>query len=109
MITEFYAKGVDSGMANDTGAGWLVATQKERGEFYQTFTLGLLKSDVCVGWHWFKYQDNLPDDLASDKSNRHSNKGIVNGAFVPYDPLLGEMKSLNERVYTLAAHFDQAH
>jgi hypothetical protein len=109
MITEFYAKGVDSGLANDTGAGWLVATQKERGEFYQTFTLGLLKSDVCVGWHWFKYQDNLPDDLATDKSNRHSNKGIVNGAFVPYDALLGEMRSLNERVYPLAAHFDQAH
>lgn len=106
LITEFYAKGVDSGMKNDTGAGWLVATQKQRGEFYQTFTLGLLRSDACVGWQWFKYQDNLPDDMKADRSNRRSNKGIVNGQYAPYKALLEEMKPLNERVYSFAKYFD---
>ncbi|UCF16950.1 MAG: hypothetical protein JSW59_05715, partial [Phycisphaerales bacterium] len=60
MITEFYAKGQDSGLPNNTGAGWLVETQKDRGRFYQHFTLGLLESKSCVGWHWFKYRDNNP-------------------------------------------------
>lgn len=107
LITEFYAKGVDSGMANDTGAGWLVATQQQRGEFYQTFTLGLLRSDDCVGWHWFKYQDNSPDDMKADRSNRRSNKGIVSGTYTPYQPLLDGMKALNERVYPVALYFDR--
>jgi hypothetical protein len=39
MITEFYAKGEDSGMGNTGGAGWLVKTQKDRGTFYQNFIL----------------------------------------------------------------------
>lgn len=51
LITEFYAKGADSGMANTTGAGWLVRTQAERGAFYQNFALALMESKTCVGWH----------------------------------------------------------
>ena len=62
LITEWYAKGVDSGMANTGGAGWLVKTQRERGLYYQKYTLGLLESKVCVGWHWFRYSDNDQDD-----------------------------------------------
>jgi hypothetical protein len=49
-------------LANITGAGWTVRTQKDRGRFYQNYTLGLLKQPGCVGWHWFKYMDN---DLSS--------------------------------------------
>lgn len=62
IITEWYAKGVDSGLANTGGAGWLVKTQRDRGLFYENFTLGLLQSKDCVGWHWFKYVDNDPTD-----------------------------------------------
>ena len=96
IITEWYAKGDDSGMENLTGAGWTVATQQERGWFYQNFTLALLESQVCVGWHWFKYMDNDPRDRKTDPSNRNSNKGIVTAAYEPWQPLLDAMKQLND-------------
>jgi hypothetical protein len=35
IITEYYTKGEDSGMPNQSGAGWIVRTQKDRGLFYQ--------------------------------------------------------------------------
>ena len=73
LITEWYAKGADSGMANTGGAGWLVRTQQERGIFYQHFALGLLQSRDCVGWHWFRYADNDPNDKTVDPSNRSRN------------------------------------
>jgi len=106
LITEWYAKGMDSGYSNLSGAGWTVKTQRDRGLFYQNFTLGLLESGDCVGWHWFKYMDNDPADLSTDPSNRNSNKGIVTIRFAPYAPLLEAMKELNSQVYSLAEHFD---
>ena len=106
MITEFYAKGQDSGLPNNTGAGWLVPTQRDRGRFYQHFTLGLLESKSCVGWHWFKYRDNSPEDLSTDPSNRDSNKGIVDYQYKPYLPLLEDMRELNSEVYALIDYFD---
>lgn len=107
IITEFYAKGRDSGMPNITGGGWLVATQKERGEYYQNFTLALLQSKDAIGWHWFKYQDNDPNDASAELSNRDANKGILNIRYQPYQPLLGAMKDVNNNVYALADYFDQ--
>ena len=101
MITEWYAKALDSGMANLGGAGWTVKTQRDRGLFYQTFCLGLLKAKNCVGWHWFKYQDNDPSNASSDPSNRDSNKGIVSVDYNPYTPLLELMTGLNRQVYAL--------
>jgi len=84
LVTEFYAKGEDSGMPNHTGAGWLVHTQDDRGLFYENFVLALLESRACVGWQWFKYQDNDPDDPHAEASNRDSNKGIVDlGRLLP--------------------------
>lgn len=106
LITEWYAKGVDSGLANTGGAGWLVKTQRERGLFYENFTLGLLESPACVGWHWFKYIDNDPADTRADPSNRDSNKGIVNNRYEPYRPLLDSMKRINERAYGLVGYFN---
>jgi hypothetical protein len=107
LVTEWYAKGDDSGLPNATGAGFTVATQKERGQFYQNFTLGLLESKDCVGWHWFKYIDNDPNDKTTDASNQNSNKGIVNIRFEPYTPLTEAMKSLNQSAYTLTRYFDE--
>jgi hypothetical protein len=108
LITEWYAKSADSGLANTGGAGWLVKSQRERGLFYQNFALGLLESKVCVGWHWFRYSDNDPEEKGVDPSNRDSNKGIVNNRYEPYAPLLTQMKSLNEKIYSLADYFDRA-
>nr|CAA9236767.1 GH50 [uncultured Armatimonadetes bacterium] len=107
MITEWYAKGMDSGLPNTSGAGWTVPTQEDRGLFYQTFTLGLLESGNCVGWHWFKYLDNDPNDPNAEASNRDANKGMVTGRFAPYAPLVDRMSSLNHSVYAVTDYFDR--
>ena len=107
LITEWYTKGEDSHLPNKTGAGWNVPTQEDRGYFYQNFTIELLKSKACVGWHWFTYQDNDPLDMTTDASNRDSNKGIVNSRFEPYGPLLDNMKSLNTHVFNLIKYLDK--
>jgi len=106
MVTEFYAKGEDSGYKNTTGAGWLVPTQKDRALFYQNFLLGMLESKLCVGWDWFKYMDNDPEDLTTDPSNRDSNKGMVTIRYQPYVALLEGMREFNREIYPLADHFD---
>ena len=106
IITEWYVKGEDSGLSNTTGAGWLVKTQKDRAHFYQNFTLGLMENKDCVGWHWFKYTDNNPDDSATDPSNRDSNKGVLTYDYKPYLELLDEMKRINDNVYSLIDYFD---
>lgn len=108
LITEWYAKGEDSGMANTGGAGWLLRTQKDRGLFYQHFALGLLDHPGCVGWHWFRYADNDPDAKGVDPSNLDSNKGIVTCRYVPYAPLLEAMKELNQRTYGLIEVLDSS-
>ena len=107
LVTEWYAKGADSGMKNLTGAGWTVPTQADRGHFYQNFVLGLLETKVCVGWHWFKYMDNDPESKTADPSNLDSNKGIVRTTYEPYTPLLDAMKELNRVTYPLVDYFDR--
>jgi hypothetical protein len=107
IITEWYAKAEDSGMANTGGAGWLVHTQKDRGLYYQNFTISLLKHPGCVGWHWFKYADNDPDAKGVDPSNLDSNKGIVTARYVTYPPLLEAMRELNQRTYGLIEVMDK--
>jgi hypothetical protein len=106
IVTEFYAKGMDSGFPNTSGAGWIVPTQRERAWFYQNFCLSLLESKQFSGWHWFKYMDNDPEDLTTDPSNRDSNKGIVKIDYTPYDALLEPMKQFNREVYRIADYFD---
>ena len=107
MVTEFYVKGEDSGLPNTTGAGWLVHTQDERGVFYQNFVNELLKSGMCVGWHWFKYGDNDPENLRADPSNRDSNKGMVTWDFQRYMPLVDRMKAINACTCNLARFHEQ--
>ncbi len=107
IVTEFYTKGEDSGLPNTTGAGWNVHTQEDRGWFYQNFCLQLLESKCCVGWHWFKYMDNDPEDLTTDYSNRDSNKGMVKWNFEPYTALMERMKQLNDRTYRIIKYFDE--
>ena len=102
MITEWYAKGLDTGMENDTGAGWIVADQDTRGKFYETFTLGLLDDPNVVGFHWFRYRDNNIDAAhLVDPSNRDSNKGFHDVDYQPYDPLVQRGRRINQRVYSI--------
>lgn len=107
LISEWYAKSQDSGLGNTSGAGWLVKTQADRASFYQNFTLGLIESRVCVGWHWFRYCDNDPTEKGTDPSNQDANKGIFSNRYKPYSELLGAMKDVNQRSYRIVEHFDK--
>lgn len=107
IITEYYTKGEDSGMGNTTGAGWIVRTQKDRGLFYQNYNLSLLASKNCVGWHYFRYQDNDPRAKAVDPSNLDANKGVVDVNYNVWTPMMEKMKELNTQVYTLIEYFDR--
>jgi len=101
LISEFSIKAADSGKVNEDGAGWLVETQADRGLFYQHFTLTLLESRNCVGFHWYRYRDSPGD--------RGANKGIVSTARQPYTDLLESMAAINRQVYFLVDYFDNRH
>jgi len=107
IITEYYTKGEDSGMPNISGAGWIVKTQRDRGLFYQNYNLSLLESKNCVGWHYFKYQDNDPTAKGVDPSNTDSNKGIVDNLYEVWTPMMELMKELNTQVYPIIEYFDK--
>lgn len=107
LISEFYVKGDDVGLTNLSGAGWLVPTQADRGKFYQHFCLGLLQSDVCVGWNWLRYQDNDPTDKHAELSNQDANKGIVDNLYKPYDNLLNYMREFNSHIFSIKEYLDK--
>jgi hypothetical protein len=90
LITEFYAKAEDSGLPNETGAGWLVPTQADRAKFFENFTLALIEHPGCAGYHYFKYNDD--DD---------SNKGLVNATFQWYEPLKSSFYKVSRDIYAL--------
>ena len=120
QVTEFYTKGMDSGLANTRGAGWVVPTQQDRGDFYQNFTLRVLECKNFVGWHWHQYLDDdaspeviykggKPDATGKnwkDQSNIDANKGIVDSGHRPYKELVTAMGEINKNVYRLIEHFD---
>jgi hypothetical protein len=105
LITEFYTKADDSGLGNNSGAGWRVKTQNDRGIFYENFCIRLLQMNNCVGWHWFRYMDNDPTDTTADPSNNDSNKGIVDNNYHYYNPLIDHMRKLNMNRYRLIKYF----
>ena len=125
MVTEFYTKALendgsfddpDDPLKNTRGAGWIVRTQQDRGDFYQNFTLRLIESKNFVGWQWHQYIDdddspeviykNGKDGEWRDQSNIDANKGIVNNWHEPYEELVEAMAEINLNVYRLAQHFD---
>jgi len=105
IVTEFYTKAGDSGLGNTSGAGRFVATQTDRADFYETFTIRLLESPNCVGWQWFQYMDNDPNSGTGDKSSIDSNKGIYRSDFTLYTELTDRMTILNKNVYNIIDYF----
>jgi hypothetical protein len=107
IITEYYTKGEDSGLPNQSGAGWIVRTQRDRGLFLQNYNLALLESKNCVGFHYFKYQDNDPTAKGVDPSNIDANKGMVNNKYEIWEDMMEKIKELNLQVYPIIQHFDR--
>ena len=105
MVTEFYSKAGDSGLGNTAGAGFYVATQKDRADFYENFTIKLLESKNCIGWQLFHYMDNDPNSGTSDASSVDSNKGIYNNNYELYTDFTDRIKVLNANVYKLLDYF----
>ncbi|MBM4092438.1 MAG: hypothetical protein FJ276_23890 [Planctomycetes bacterium] len=99
LISEWYAMALPDANKEVSGAGFRVRSVRDRGLFYQNFTLGLLKSPDCVGWHWFKYSGD--DD--------HAAKGIVDRDYHPHNEMLALMGALNQQMYPLLDFFDGAH
>ena len=111
IITEWYAKGMDvwekdNRMTNASGAGWTVRNQNDRGRFYQNFALQLLECKGCVGFDWFQYLDNDPDDETADLSNTNANKGVIDNRGEEYTELTNYMSELNNQKYNLVKYFD---
>ena len=111
VVTEWYAKGMDvwekdNRMTNASGAGWTVKDQNARGQYYQNYALSLLECKGCVGFDWFLYWDNDPDNLDADLSNRDSNKGIIDNDGNEYTDLTKYMNELNNQKYNLINFFD---
>lgn len=105
LVSEFYIKAEDAsyqgtGYANTEGGGWLVHTQKNRGEFYQNFCLRLLETRNCVGWVHFEYNDGY------DSNGKASNKGVVSIEYEPYESFLSHMRQLNLSVHSLIDYND---
>lgn len=100
MISEWYAKGEDSGYENVQGAGMVVRTQMDRGQFYQNFLIRLLESIHCVGSFWHTYRDTKerPDG---------SNKGFVSLDFEPYVELVELAAEINRGKYSLIDYLDR--
>lgn len=105
VVTEFYTKAGDSGLGNTSGAGWYVATQKDRADFYETYTIKLMESNNCVGWQLFHYMDNDPNSGTGDSSSVDSNKGIYNNNYELYTVFTDRIKVLNANVYKLLDYF----
>lgn len=103
MVTEFYTKAMDTDLPNTSGAGFAVKTQADRAYAYQHFTLGLLEAKNCVGWHWFKYQD----DDGDDNDGKPANKGLFDNYYEVYPQLGTFMKDINYNVYDLIEFFDK--
>lgn len=101
LITEFYVKGEDAakewGFDNSLGAGWVVRTQRNRGLWYQNYTLRLLESPHVVGWQYFKFIDERND----------SNKGILNPRYELYRDLTDLMVPIHRNAWDLIEYFDR--
>jgi hypothetical protein len=105
VVTEFYTKAGDSGLPNMSGAGWYVATQTDRADFYENFTIKLLESNNCVGWQLFHYMDNDPNSGTGDASSVDSNKGLYTSDYEIYTVFADRIKVHNANVYKLLDYF----
>jgi hypothetical protein len=88
---------VDGGLPLEAGAGFAVHTQKERGMFYENFTLGLLKNKNVLGWHWHRYIDDGP----KHRKENASNKGFLDTQFNEWEDLTNSVQRINKQVYSL--------
>ena len=114
IITEFFAKGEDAcvgvaeGMTNSLNTtSPVVATQADRGKFYQNYVLRLIESKNVIGWMWFTYTEATPGDGTSKYQNDgFSNTGLYSNDHEIYTDFAEYMAELNRNKYALTQYFD---
>lgn len=100
IVTEFYAmayRGVLDGLSvnNSHGAGEVVTNQADRAAWFKAFANRALDDVNCLGYHWFRYQD--------EPSLGGANKGIVGVKFSEYTTLIDQMSVTNRRISAMSS------
>ncbi|WP_304064411.1 T9SS type A sorting domain-containing protein [Pedobacter glucosidilyticus] len=98
LIGEFYAMAQDSGLPNDEGAGYKVYTQQDRADFFEHYTMTILKHKASVGFQFFKYRD---DPASSTDPLAGSNKGLLNKDYEWWEPMKNSFSKISKDIYRL--------
>lgn len=96
LVGEFYTKDINVFKIPQSGTGFYVNSQADRGKFYQNTCLQLLRNKCFIGWHYFRFIDNVD-----------SNKGIVNTRKQEYTDMTRYMSELNYNVYSICNYYDK--
>jgi len=97
LVGEFYMKDIHVQDTVQSGAGWYVNSQSERGQWYQHVVLQLIESKCYVAWHYFRFRDD----------DNGSNKGLVDLNNQEYRDYTCWIHEINDQVYPLVEYFDQ--
>lgn len=90
LVTEFFAKANDAvdmngyAMGNQSNAGWIVKTQKDRAIHYENYVLLLLESGTCVGWSWYRMRDNDQTIYKDEAGNLYRAYDYKNGIITQF-------------------------
>lgn len=104
LIGEFCARASDSGLPNRKAAGPVLATQEDRGWYYQRYVSAALASPNVVGVGWFQYIDEPATGRFGDgvDGGEDSNMGWLDVDDKPYEGFIRFARMLNENLYVLA-------
>lgn len=96
IVGEYYIKDINRQSSTQSGAGWYVNSQAERGYWYQHVMLQFIQNKCYVGMQYFRYGDD-PDG---------SNKGLTSTSNSEYTEFTQWVKQLNDQIYALADFYD---
>ncbi len=94
IVSEFNFGALDVGKFF-TGLGY-ASSQRNRGEKYQNFIEGALRSPRCVGAHWFMWADST---TAGRGNGENANCGLVSQTDQIYYELTDYMRTENYQIY----------
>jgi hypothetical protein len=80
-----------------------VASQKERGRYYQKINRVLFAHPHWVASMWFMYRDEVALGRDFDGKGESHNFGLVDICNLPYEDMINEMKTANQSFYRIHA------
>lgn len=91
LLSEFSFRG--PGMPNTRGAGIVVGSQGERGEYVKSWITHMLELDHFLGYLWWEYMDEPREGRRPDAED--SNYGLVDLEDVPYAQVVEAFMEVN--------------